>query len=150
MLPQTFCESRYEFDDIRLFRDIAKRKNDNRIFVTANCYSSDIQQAIIKNAKYVIGGRYHSIVFSINQGVPCIALSYEHKISGLLETLNKSEWCIDFSHALDSTEEQEQCLTNIERLIPLMVADKKIQNTAKKIAENCMNAFIIKIKNGEK
>lgn len=149
MLPQTFCESRYEFDDVRLFRDIAKKKNDKRIFVTANCYSSDIQQTIIKDAQYVIGGRYHSIVFAINQNVPCIALSYEHKISGLLETLNKSEWCIDFSHALDSMKEQEQCLTNIRRLIPLMKVDKDMQTNAKKIAENCMDNFINRIKNGQ-
>lgn len=149
MLPQTFCESRYEFDDIRLFRDIAKKKNDKRIFVIANCYSSDIQQTIIKNAQYLIGGRYHSIVFAINQGVPCIALSYEHKISGLLETLNKSEWCIDFRHALDSIEEQNKCLISIRNLIPLMKADKNIQDIAKKIAENCMNVFINKTINGK-
>lgn len=142
MLPQTFCESSYEYDDIRLFRDIAKKKNDSRIFIISNCYSSDIQQTIISNAKYVIGGRYHSIVFAINQGVPCIALSYEHKISGLLETLDKSEWCIDFSHVLDSLDNQEQCLANIRKLIPLMLEDKKIQKTAKRIAWNCMDTFI--------
>ena len=73
MLPQLFCGKEYCMQDIEFFRDLAEFKNDNRLIVIADCYSSDIQQAIIRRAKYVLGARYHSIVFSRHQGVPRIA-----------------------------------------------------------------------------
>ena len=142
MLPQLFCGDKYALNDVQFFRELAELKSDNRIIVTADCYSSDIQQSIIKEAKYVIGARYHSIVFSINQGVPCIALSYEHKIAGLLERLDKSEWCIDFTQTLDNEENQEKCLSEIRRLIPLMKPDNNVRNKAKQIVNNCMDKFI--------
>lgn len=47
MLPQLFCGQEYGFNDVELFRDLAKAKNDSRIIITADCYSSDIQQMII-------------------------------------------------------------------------------------------------------
>ena len=142
MLPQLFCGDKYALIDVQFFRELAEIKSDNRIIVTADCYSSDIQQTIINGAKYVIGARYHSIVFAINQGVPCIALSYEHKIAGLLERLDKSEWCIDFTQTLDNEKNQEQCLSEIKRLIPLMMPDNDVRNKAKQIAYNCMDKFV--------
>lgn len=142
MLPQLFCGQNYALKDIQLFRDLAKAKKDNRIIITADCYSSDIQQTLISKAKYVIGARYHSIVFALNQGVPCIALSYEHKMAGLLETLGKSEWCIDFYKTLDSVENQEKCLQEIRKLIPTLRPDVEAQKKAKQIANTCMDKFV--------
>lgn len=142
MLPQTFCGTDYAHRDIDLFKELANKKNDRRIIVVDDCYSSDIQQAIIHDAKYLIGGRYHSIVFALNQGVPCIALSYEHKMSGLLESLGKLEWCIDFGETLDSVEGQKRCLEKIRNLIPTMKADTFAKDKAKAIASHCMDKFV--------
>ena len=142
MLPQLFCGREYALKDVELFRDLAKAKNDSRVVVAADCYSSDVQQTLIHEAKYVIGARYHSIVFALNQGVPCIALSYEHKISGLLETLGKSEWCVEFSKTLDSDANQKKCLAEIRRLIPTLSPDLQAQQNAKQIAANCMDRFV--------
>lgn len=142
MLPQLFCGREYALKDVELFRDLATAKNDSRIIVAADCYSSDVQQTLIHDAKYVIGARYHSIVFALNQGVPCIALSYEHKMAGLLETLGKSEWCVEFSKTLDSETNQEKCLQEIRRLIPTLQPDFDAQQKAKHIASNCMDKFV--------
>ena len=142
MLPQLFCGREYALNDVELFRDLAKAKNDSRIIITADCYSSDIQQTLISKAKYVIGARYHSIVFALNQGVPCIALSYEHKMAGLLETLGKTEWCIEFSKTLDSEENQEKCLEQIRKLIPSLKPDPVAQKKAKLIAQKGMDKFV--------
>lgn len=142
MLPQLFCGREYALNDVELFRDLAKAKNDSRIIITADCYSSDIQQTLISKAKYVIGARYHSIVFALNQGVPCIALSYEHKMAGLLETLGKTEWCIEFSKTLDSEENQKLCLEQIRKLIPSLKPDTEAQKKAKLIAQKGMDKFV--------
>lgn len=142
MLPQLFGGYNYELNDLMFFRELAKVKNDSRIIVTPDCYSSDVQQCLIANAKYLIGARYHSIVFALNQGIPCIALSYEHKIAGLLEKLGKSDWCIDFTQTFDSDENQRKCLMKIHNLIPLLQSDIQAKDRAKNIADNCMNLFI--------
>lgn len=139
MLPQLFCGKEYALRDVDFFRDLAKAKKDQRVIVLPDCYSSDIQQTIISRAKYLIGARYHSIVFALNQGVPCIALSYEHKISGLLETLGKNDWCIDFTRTLDSEASQAECLRQIDALIPQLRSDQQIRERAKDIASQCMD-----------
>lgn len=75
-----------------------RRIKDNRIVVIDDIYSSDIQQTIIAYSQLVVGARYHSVVFSLNNAVPFIALSYEHKISGLLETLDKVDCMVDIQN----------------------------------------------------
>lgn len=149
MLPQLFCGREYALNDVELFRDLAKAKNDSRIIITADCYSSDIQQTLISQAKYVIGARYHSIVFALNQGVPCIALSYEHKMAGLLETLGKTEWCIEFSKTMDSEENQKLCLEQIRKLIPSLKPDPVAQKKAKLIAQKGMDKFVDYLHNNQ-
>ena len=137
MLPQIFGNS-----DVRMFRDLAKMKNSSKIIITSDNYSSDVQQTIISGAKYVLGARYHSIVFALNQGVPCIALSYEHKIAGLLESLDKNEWCVNFVNTLDSIENQENTLAEVKGLLQTIKLDETLQSKAKSIAASCMDQFV--------
>ena len=141
MLPQTFRNGNM-IDDIHLFRMIAEKLNDPRIIVIPDCYGSDIQQQIIRNAKYVIGARYHSIVFAINQNVPFIALSYEHKISGLLAALGKEDSMIDFTSAMLSKEKQQQCLSGIREMLPNLRSDENAQKKAYQIAHDGFRKFI--------
>lgn len=142
MLPQLFCGHEYEFNDIDFFRDLATQKKDPRIIIFPDCYGSDIQQSIIKNAQYVIGSRYHSIVFAINQGVPCIALSYEHKMKGLMESLNLQKFCYDFTETLNSLDNQNKCLLTVRKLITILHNNKQAQAIAKAKAKTCFNIFL--------
>lgn len=83
MLPQLYDgPTEYENDEL-FFREVAERSADSRIIVAPDSLSSDIQQQLIREAQFLVGARYHSIVFAINNGVPFAALSYEDKISGL-------------------------------------------------------------------
>lgn len=142
MLPQVFCGYEYSSSDVDFFRDLAKLKNDNRIIVTPDCYSSDIQQTIIRDAKALLGSRYHSIVFAINQNVPFVALSYEHKIVGLLETLGKENFCIDITKTFDKAENEKATIDQIRRLLPVIDNYEVAQNKAKEIASRCMDKFV--------
>lgn len=137
MLPQTFNYRNEIRDDIHLFRDIQKQNSNAPIVVINDQLSSDVQQTIISNAKMMIGARYHSIVFAINQCVPFVALSYEHKISGLLETLELENRMIDIVHALDnqhnmlSSLKEFECILHkpCELLQPNMIAKQKVIET---------------------
>ena len=141
MLPQTFGYNDLR-DDIHLFRMIAEKLNDPRVIVISDCYSSDVQQQIIKNSEFVIGARYHSIVFSINQNVPFIALSYEHKIAGLLSTLGREDSMIDFTSTMLSEEGKEKCLAQVKKLLPHIKADIKTTKKAEQLAQNGFDKFV--------
>ena len=141
MLPQVFGKGG-KVDDLPFFREIAGRLNDKRVVVIPDCYSSDIQQTIIGGSDFVVGARYHSIVFAINQNVPFIALSYEHKITGLLEKLEKTDCMMDFSKAVFSEEGRNSCIEEIRRMLPLLQPDSNAQLKAVSIAKNGWDEFV--------
>lgn len=89
MLPQTIGYSKILADGYIYFNEIKDLTiHPERIFVLDEQYGSDIQQAIISKAKFLIGARYHSIIFAINQHIPFVSLSYEHKMTGILNCLS--------------------------------------------------------------
>lgn len=141
MLPQTFNYKTYEGDDINLFKEIKQLKKDKRIIVISDKYSSDIQQTIISKAKFLIGARYHSIVFAINNNVPFISLSYEHKMIGLLQTLGKSNFSVDISNIFDSDIKIHEALQSIQQNLQMLKNDSRTQLLAKKIAKECFTKF---------
>jgi glycosyltransferase involved in cell wall biosynthesis len=88
MLPQLSKYVMYPEPNYVYFCKLKNMVNNDNVIVLNDTYSSDIQQKIIEKADCVVGARYHSIVFAINNSVPFISLSYEHKMTGLLELLN--------------------------------------------------------------
>ncbi len=121
LLPQTFNYGTYEGDDINFFNEMSDYINDERIVVVPDTYSSDIQQTIISKSVCMVGARYHSIVFAINNKVPFVALSYEHKINGLLNTLGAEERMIDITHGLDNVECIKQTLAKFKEILSVSI-----------------------------
>jgi colanic acid/amylovoran biosynthesis protein len=94
MLPQLFGNG----NDRDYFNELAKKSNDpSRIFVAAENILSDHQQLIISKARFVVGARYHSVIFSINMRTPFLCLSYENKMRFTLERLRRPEMVIDMT-----------------------------------------------------
>jgi len=132
MLPQTFNCSNSFGDDINFFYELEKKVASDKVIVVPDIYSSDIQQKIISDAQYVIGARYHSVVFAINNNVPFIALSYEHKIVGLLETLNKERCMIEINaDILKDKGKSNDAIHRLEMMLPTLTKDENIQSLAK-------------------
>lgn len=142
MLPQKFNCGNYLGDDYPFFCDLKKELGSERICVIPDTYSSDIQQSIIAQASCMIGARYHSVVFALNQNVPFVALSYEHKISGLLEALGKTDCMVDITQALESDAKRAEAVANFSRILPTVKPDPAARLRAKEIAQNCFNKYI--------
>lgn len=138
MLPQTFGAGTYEGDDICFFRDIACMKDDRRLIIIPDVYSSDIQQTIIASSRLVIGARYHSVVFAINQNVPFIALNYEHKIQGLLAALSKEDCMVNIMNAFESEQTMREALTEVKKLLHVVGSDNRAYQQASDMARLCM------------
>lgn len=141
MLPQCFGCDEYEYQDVLFFKEIRDIIHDQRVIVLNDNLSSDIQQTIIKRARYLIGARYHSVVFSINQSIPFVALSYEHKIEGLLKSVGYEQRMIDIKHIYDLNTH-----SNILDKIKMMIKDLRVDNEARDKAvckaEKCFSQLL--------
>jgi colanic acid/amylovoran biosynthesis protein len=142
MLPQTFNYGTYLGDDYLFFCDFKKYVKKTNIEVIPDCYSSDIQQSIISKASCMIGARYHSIVFAINQGIPFVALSYEHKISGLLNILGKTECMVDITKVFEDKNNERTCINDFSNKIFRVSSSLEAKTKAKKIAFDSFCKFV--------
>lgn len=140
MLPQTNNQSRNDYDYFCELRDIFPNRED--IVVIPDTYSSDIQQAVIKQAILMVGARYHSIVFAINQGIPFISLCYEHKMSGLLEKLWETKRIIDITSIFSNGQEMDAAIKYFNELIRDLRSSDTARRMAKKIANECFERFL--------
>lgn len=137
MLPQIFNDS--EVCDERYFKSLKLRINNSRVVVLSEDFSSDVQQKIISNANLVIGARYHSVVFAINNNVSFLALAYEHKMTGLLDMLNLSDRSVDLTKYATSFDD-EHLLESVCKLADTTIEPHRINNAnvvAKSLAKNC-------------
>lgn len=50
---------------------------------------------------YLIGTRFHSVIFSLTSRVPCVAIEYEHKTRGIMRDLGLEEWVIKIEDTSD-------------------------------------------------
>lgn len=141
LLPQIFNITDSKVADYGFFGELSKRQNNNRVIVVPDRYSSDIQQTIISSASFLIGVRYHSIVFALNNNVPFVALSYEHKMSGLLKTLGKEDCMVDITNAFTSIERQNNVLVEVFGKLAHVQQDEAARKNAKKISMGCFQRF---------
>ena len=142
MLPQTY---KSHIDDYSYFKRLCNlSKNKNIIIINEN-QSSDIQQKIISGSKLVIGARYHSIVFAINNNVPFISLSYEHKMKGLLDKLGLTENMVDIQDIFNNEDKYSSALRNIEKL--LLAKEQQInRNLANEIVSKGFDKMTVTLK----
>ena len=101
LLPQLFNGSSYLGRDMKFFQDVADAVNDTRIVVISDECTSDIHQAIYKDARFVIGGSLHSTVYAINNNVPFVALCFEPRARKTLARLGKTDRIVDISGAFE-------------------------------------------------
>lgn len=166
MLPQLFCGSDYASRDEEFFSDIAAEVADDRMVVLHDTLPSECHQAIIAGAKCVVGARYHSIVFAINNDVPFVTLNYENRILGMLEALGKQDRVVDITLALEPprgrrllsetpvgepdssalTFEAEVAIARILDRMQRLSPDDEARRRAKEDTSKCFDSFVDEIK----
>jgi len=125
MLPQLFRAQ----NDQKYMEAIKATVEGGDIEVIPDSYDSDIQQAIIARATLLIGARYHSIVFSINNETAFLSLAYEHKMSHMLSMLGLSDRNFDFSNP--SQFDENTLLQEIDRSLAHLADIRRRIGTAR-------------------
>lgn len=93
-MPQV--TSAYQQDDDRI---ASKRVHDKMAHADqAHVIVQDLDhlevKALYDNLEFIVGTRFHSVIFSLTSYVPAIAIEYEHKTSGIMADLDLSEWVL--------------------------------------------------------
>ena len=92
--PQLYGKS----DDVPLINQIIElvlRKDNVRVL--SNKWDSEVQQAIISQMDFVIGNRYHSVIFALKAEIPTICLAYEHKSLGIMQAVKLDKYVINIT-----------------------------------------------------
>jgi colanic acid/amylovoran biosynthesis protein len=143
MLPQLYNT---EKKNDKLYFDRLKEQVKYNIIVLDDTISSDVQQTIIAGSQFIIGSRYHTIVFAINNNKPVIALSYEHKITGLLDILNMNDSLVNFDKIIHQGLDIEVFGKIIEQKIKNLHINEQAKKKAAEIASDCMKQFVTRYK----
>lgn len=166
MLPQLFCGRDYASTDYAFFKDIAADVADDRVVVLPDTLPSECHQAVIAGAECVVGARYHSIVFAVNNNVPFVTLNYGDRISGMLEVLGKQDRVVDITLALAPprghrpqaearvgapgagglTFEAEVAIARILDRMQRLAPDEEARRRAKQATSDCFERFAEAVK----
>jgi colanic acid/amylovoran biosynthesis protein len=84
------------------------RESSKRVFQYMKCkeqsrlilekYDHHKIKAIYGGLDYLIGTRFHSVIFGITSYVPSIAIGYEHKTLGIMTDLGLEKWVLDIKN----------------------------------------------------
>ena len=118
----------------RVYNQLSKTAQKNTLLIEDEIHHSEIKH-IYSLLDYLIGTRFHSVIFALTSFIPAIAIEYEYKTRGILKDLDLSSWHL-------SIEEVQT-----DKVIALF--DKLIseRNSYRKHLEKVIPAYIRKARN---
>lgn len=141
-LPQLFGKD----SDALYMQRLKEQIGSSNIHILNSYDSSDLQQYIISKSEFIVGARYHTIIFAINNATPFLSLAYEHKMTNTLEILELNEYSITIDEMLENDsylEKLDKCFDkkdlNKEQIIN---AKQKAHGIAKKTFSIISDKFL--------
>lgn len=112
VIPQVTSTAQHD-DDREAGSRIARLvgKNDRAVFLEQRFSSSEIL-SIYSGLDYLVGTRFHSVIFALLARVPAVAIEYEHKTSGIMQDLGLERWVIPIESA--TAEKLTKLYDNVE------------------------------------
>ena len=94
-------------DDIKCIKDITKDLDKNIYTIVENNELNCKQlKKLYSECDFIVGTRFHSVIFSISSGIPAIAIAYGgNKSRGIMRDNNLEEYVID----IDKITSEELC-----------------------------------------
>ncbi len=92
LIPQVSSKLHHDDD-----RQVAQRimhaiKNKQYVINLSGNYSHHQVKAMYQNLDFIIGTRFHSVIFALTSYVPALAIEYEYKTSGIMKDLHLNQW----------------------------------------------------------
>lgn len=93
-IPQVTDEFHNDDDRVVSRSVYSKMKNKDDARVIEQNYDFKYTISMYSDLNFIIGTRFHSIVFSLTSYVPAIAIEYEPKTSGIMADLGLENWVL--------------------------------------------------------
>ncbi len=106
-------------------------KRQDRVVLMTDRLSHYEIKALYGSLDYLVGTRFHSVIFSLTSYVPAIAIEYEHKTRGIMQDLGLLKWVVKFGDVETKTlidlfkkllKEQKTYQHSLEKVVPPYVA----------------------------
>ncbi len=98
-------------DSSQRVHDYMKQK-DGATVVTER-YDHQTIKALYSSLNFIVGTRFHSVIFALSSYVPAIAIGYGYKTQGIMNDLELDDWVLDIL-----TVETNQLIELFDRLVP--------------------------------
>ncbi|PIC99890.1 polysaccharide pyruvyl transferase family protein [Sporosarcina sp. P29] len=97
-VDHTLSETTHESDRSCILEITSKLKTHEYSFIQNKDYTSRDLKAIYSGFDYVVGTRFHSVIFAMSEGIPSIAVTYGgNKGQGIMKDLGLGEYAISMS-----------------------------------------------------
>lgn len=135
LFPQAWGPSASQDDRIPA-RRIAGQLGDlaHSVLVIEEPLSPDLLKSVYGLMDLFVGTRMHSNIFALSQGIPVIAIGYQHKTQGIIRMIGLDRWVIDIQQVSEQTliemlnelwKEQNVVRARLKQIIPTLVQQAK-------------------------
>lgn len=104
MIPQVISELAGE-DDRMVNRRVAAHCTTQAPILIDDLHDYRTIKDLYRQLDFVVGMRFHSVIFALTSLVPAIAIGYHHKAAGIMADLGLQEWMIPMEALEDGTLE---------------------------------------------
>ncbi len=133
-IPQVTFEHHADDD-----RESSKRvynfiESKNNAKVVIDNFNHHEIKSIYGSLDYLIGTRFHSVIFALTSYVPSIAIGYEHKTLGIMTDVGLKDWVIDIEKIkLDElislfdglVNNREQYIAQLKKILPAYIKESE-------------------------
>ncbi len=132
-------------------RDVATRivnlvANKQDVINCTGNYDHYELKKLYSSLDFLVGTRFHSVIFSLTSYVPVLVIEYEYKAGGIMKDLGLSEWVISMENVTkDKLYEKFQQLLNegniykqkLQKVLPDYILNaKEVENHMKEVYFN--------------
>lgn len=134
----------YNGDDTIVAKKIKiklSEKNKEKFIILEEDLSPVEIKALIGNFDYFIGTRMHSNIFATSTKIPTVAIAYEKKTNGIMNTVGLSNYVVEIDTITPTTliEKVDKCIKNEKKIISILNAN--IPKLKAKIMEEINNVM---------
>lgn len=94
LIPQVTAEFHNDDDRVVHSRIASMVKQPGNAIALNDKLSHSEIKAAYDSLDYLIGTRFHSVIFALTSRVPALAIEYEHKTGGIMNDLGLDKWVI--------------------------------------------------------
>ncbi|KRF35877.1 polysaccharide pyruvyl transferase family protein [Paenibacillus sp. Soil787] len=136
LMPQ--CVGPGEDNDLIISREIYQSfSGNNKVHLLDQDFIPEELKYVYSRMDLFVGTRMHSNIFSLSEGVPCVAISYDLKTDGIMQAVGLQDYVLDIK-GIESKElilKLDKALNDLPRMkdilhlnIPRIIQKAKLNN----------------------